>query len=325
MKGKILSAFISMALLLGLTGTASANEEMSVTDEEAGVIFETSAPILGTEEWICPYTIIGYEGNAEITDEKLTGTAYVLPFDAEIKIPAGANGLAYAYYLDNDGMWKVSGYTPIRNGVLATNQEATVGFYMSLYEIDLENRTNIPIGSSDQYKAVMIGFAFCADRRITTSFIGTASYDGSAPLSTVPAAPTTSTVLVNGESKSFDAYNINNANFFRLRDLAYVLGGTEKQFEVSWDGDANCISLTSGQSYTAVGGEMTSQGGGAQTANPTTSRILKDGQEIVLTAYNINGANYFKLRDVGIAFNFGVDWDGETQTIAIDTSKGYTA
>lgn len=141
----------------------------------------------------------------------------------------------------------------------------------------------------------------------------------------LPASPTASTVLVNGQNTAFDAYNIGGANFFKLRDLAYVLSGTPKQFEVGWDGAANCITLTSGKAYTAVGNEMASAGGGEQTASPTTSKILKDGKEVSLTAYNINGANYFKLRDIGEAFDFGVDWDQATQTISIDTSKGYTA
>ena len=43
-----------------------------------------------------------------------------------------------------------------------------------------------------------------------------------------------------------------------------------------------------------------------------------------LTAYNISDNNYFKLRNLGKQLNFGVDWDGSTQSISIDTSKGYT-
>lgn len=43
-----------------------------------------------------------------------------------------------------------------------------------------------------------------------------------------------------------------------------------------------------------------------------------------LTAYNIGGNNYFKLRDMAAVINFGVAWDGDTNTINIDTSTGYT-
>ena len=144
------------------------------------------------------------------------------------------------------------------------------------------------------------------------------------PTPRLTANPTASTVLVNGVNKAFDAYNINENNYFKLRDLAFVLSGTEKQFEVSWDAAANAISLTSGKAYTAVGGEMTGAGAGAKFPTETTSKILKDGAEIKLTAYNIDGNNYFKLRDIGLAFNFGVTWDGARNTIVIDTSIGYT-
>lgn len=149
-----------------------------------------------------------------------------------------------------------------------------------------------------------------------------------APVDPVSAAatPTASTVLVNGEKKAFDAYNIEGSNYFKLRDLAYVLNGTDKQFEVGWDAAANAISLTSGKAYTAAGGEMAAQESPAQAeAVRSSSKILLDGAEVALTAYTINGNNYFKLRDLGQAFDFGVGWDGEAQTISIDTSTGYTA
>jgi hypothetical protein len=146
----------------------------------------------------------------------------------------------------------------------------------------------------------------------------------SAPQTAV-AAPTSSTVLVNGENAAFDADNIGGNNYFKLRDLAYTLSGTEKQFEVGWDDEANAISLTSGQVYTAVGGEMDSKGAGNKTATPTASKITLDGNDVAFDAYNIGGNNYFKLRDLGAAFDFGITWDGDANTIVIDTGKGYEA
>lgn len=145
------------------------------------------------------------------------------------------------------------------------------------------------------------------------------------PAFAATANPTASTVLVNGSDTAFDAYNIDDFNYFKLRDVAFTISGTEKQFEVSWDEAANAISLVSGKPYTAAGGEMTGKGSGAKSASPTTSKILVDGKETPFTAYNIDGNNYFKLRDIGAAFNFGVDWDGGRNTIVIDTGKGYAA
>ena len=142
--------------------------------------------------------------------------------------------------------------------------------------------------------------------------------------SEITVKPTASTVLVNGKNIVFDAYNINDNNYFKLRDLAYTINGTVKQFAVVWDGAKNTITLTSGGTYITEGGEMAAKGSGSKTAKPTTSKVYVDGFEINLTAYNIDGNNYFKLRDIGQAINFSVEWDGARNTIVIDTSKGYT-
>lgn len=139
------------------------------------------------------------------------------------------------------------------------------------------------------------------------------------------AKPTASTVLVNGTNVAFDAYNINDNNYFKLRDLAHIISGSEKQFEVGWDEANNAIALTSGKAYTAVGGEMSSKGSGNKTPTATNSKIYIDGKEVSLKAYNIDGNNYFKLRDVGEAFDFNVSWDSGKNTIVIATSESYTA
>jgi SLAP domain-containing protein len=83
------------------------------------------------------------------------------------------------------------------------------------------------------------------------------------------------------------------------------------------------VFTTSGQPYTPVGDEMASKGTGAKTPIPTTSEITVDGREVSATAYNIGGYNYFKLRDIGLVVDFGVDWDGASNAIAINTDRKY--
>ena len=144
-----------------------------------------------------------------------------------------------------------------------------------------------------------------------------------APSGGLTATPTASTVIVDGRSVSFDAYNIGGNNYFKLRDLAFTLNGSIKQFGVGWDAENNAISLFSGRSYLPLGGEMASGDGGARTPTPTSSAIYLNGREVQFTAYNIDGNNYFKLRDIGLALNFTVDWDGSRNTIVIDTSRRY--
>lgn len=138
------------------------------------------------------------------------------------------------------------------------------------------------------------------------------------------ATPNRSMVLVNGESVDFDAYTIEQNNYFKLRDLAKVLSGTAKEFEVEWNSEKNAISMTTGQTYTTVGGELAAGDGTDKTANLNTATIYLDGVPVQLTAYTINQNNYFKLRDVGQALGFDVSWNGLTDTIVVDTTKGYT-
>ena len=135
---------------------------------------------------------------------------------------------------------------------------------------------------------------------------------------------TSSNVLVDGQIVAFDAYTINDNNYFKLRDLAYVLNGSDKQFDVGWDEANNTILLTSGKAYDIIGGEMISKGNSANEAVPTKSRVILNGQDVLFTAFNIDGNNYFKLRDVGEALDFYVQWDDERNTIEINTSQGYS-
>ena len=53
----------------------------------------------------------------------------------------------------------------------------------------------------------------------------------------------------------------------------------------------------------------------------STVPIYVDGQRVELEAYNIDGSNYIKLRDIGAAAGFNVYWDGAVQ---IETDRPYT-
>ena len=156
------------------------------------------------------------------------------------------------------------------------------------------------------------------------------------PAKTAVANPTTSKIFVNGKEVAFDAYNINGNNYFKLRDVALTVRKTAKQFEVQWDPTMiytndegkqarGGIALFSGKAYTTVGGEMKKGDGIAKNCVLTTSPITKDGKPVQFTAYNINGNNYFKLRDLGEAFDFNVSWDGQLKAVVVNTSESYTA
>ncbi len=139
------------------------------------------------------------------------------------------------------------------------------------------------------------------------------------------ANPTSSKVIVNGNYVTFEAYNIEGNNYFKLRDLAMALNGTNKQFDVSWDSEKNAINLISNKAYTVTSGELkVANESSDKVAKKTTSSIYADNKKVDFKAYNIEGNNYFKLRDIMKIFNIGVTWDGENNTIRIDSQIEYT-
>ena len=141
---------------------------------------------------------------------------------------------------------------------------------------------------------------------------------------TATAVPNRAAVLVDGKSVSFRSYTVNSSSFFKLRDLAYELRGTARQFQVSYDIATNEINLTTGAAYTPVGGEMLPPDtGGTAAAVYVTPSIYLDGTKLSLTTYTIGAYNYVKLRDLAAALNFGVGYIAESGAIVIDTSSGY--
>lgn len=126
-------------------------------------------------------------------------------------------------------------------------------------------------------------------------------------------------VTVNGKPVAAAAYEIADSNYFKLRDLAMALAGTESAFGVTWDGAAKRIQLTEG-AYTPVGGELQPLSGGNQTAVRATSDVFIGDMPLVGKAYEIAGNHYFKLRDLCRMAGVGVAWDGKTQTIALTTT-----
>lgn len=138
------------------------------------------------------------------------------------------------------------------------------------------------------------------------------------------ATPTSSTILIDGQIVRFEAYGIDENNYFKLRDLAMALNNSSKNFQVGWDSANNAVLITSKSRYTPQGGELAVNNTQVvKNAVAATASIYLDGKEIKLQAYNIEGYNYFKLRDLGKALDFGVGWDGANNTIRIDTNVGY--
>ena len=122
----------------------------------------------------------------------------------------------------------------------------------------------------------------------------------------------------NGNIRNHGAAGtINGSNYFKLRDLAKALDGLNTNFEVKWNAAQQRIDLTSKTAYTAVGGEQAALPPAIKAASLTNASVYLDGKPLSLTAYSIGGNNYFKLRDLGDALGFGVDWNADTMTMIL--------
>lgn len=130
---------------------------------------------------------------------------------------------------------------------------------------------------------------------------------------------------VDGVDADCDKYNIDGSNYFKLRDLAQLLSKTDSRFSISFDEQSNAVAVVSGKEYIPVGGELERGQDQSKTAVVSKQSVLIDGKAVDgLSVYNIGGNNYFKLRDLGDALGFTVDYDADSNT-AIVLSKGSTA
>ncbi len=107
--------------------------------------------------------------------------------------------------------------------------------------------------------------------------------------------------------------NGNLTNYVKLRDLASVLNGTPAQFEVGYYGMVNIVT---GWAYTPNGSEGRTPFSGERSCHPMSQQTnvngkLTDLATFILTDDNGGGYTYYKLRDLGAAIGFKVDWSAE--------------
>jgi hypothetical protein len=108
-------------------------------------------------------------------------------------------------------------------------------------------------------------------------------------------------------------------SYIKLRDLAFILNGTEKQFNVGWDNANKAVSITTGQAYTGKAAEFAKEH--YVKTFLTESPIYVDGVKADFTVYNIGGNNYFKLRDLAKYFDFYLH--AAADELTIDATKKY--
>ena len=179
-------------------------------------------------------------------------------------------------------------------------------------ELDLDITIN-PDGSTTMNKPV-VGSATPAP---TPEPDPTPETPPTTPSANPVVALTNQKLTVNGEAKNTEIYNIDGSNYFKLRDMAALLSGTGSQFSVDYDAARSTIVVKTGAAYTAIGGELATGTDKSASAVASAQSIEIDGKKADLSAYNIGGNNFFKLRDLGTALGFDVDYDSATATMIV--------
>lgn len=113
-------------------------------------------------------------------------------------------------------------------------------------------------------------------------------------------------------------YMLEDNNYFRLRDIAMLM-----DFSVEWDAAGNCVNIRTDQPYGDAKDEL-----GAATqdkpAVPSAQKVYIDGTEAAaLAAYSIDGYNYFRLRDLAEAADFGCVYDADKHAVVLDAGYSY--
>lgn len=143
--------------------------------------------------------------------------------------------------------------------------------------------------------------------------------------SAADVTPSPQKLSVDGTDADCDKYNIDGSNYFKLRDLAYLLSKSDSRFSVAFDAESNAVTVVPGGDYVPVGGELERGKDLSKTAVASKQSVLINGEAVEgISVYNIGGNNYFKLRDLGSALGFTVAFDADANT-AVVLSKGNKA
>lgn len=135
---------------------------------------------------------------------------------------------------------------------------------------------------------------------------------------TVDVKATTQKVKLDGKDVVIYGYNIDGYNYFKLRDLAAVLKDSKAKFGVEYK-DA-LVTLTKGADYKVAETDQ-KEVKAMSKGMLTNDKVMVGDKALTATAYKVDDSNYYKLRDLGEALGFGVDFDKATNTVLLMSEK----
>lgn len=301
---------------------------------------------VGTIAWnnadstvISANTSYGWTFTPNDTDNYTTLTGSLQPYTVHTDIGNGGSGSSGSSGTPDHGpSYQVSLPVQVTGGTVkvspasaSANQRITLtvkpGYGYELVDLTVTDSKGAEITLTDKgegkYTFTMPKDKVSVDARFKQTSSPIVPVQPTVPTQTVVVNPTNDKLDVDGTAYSPAAYKIDGYNYFKLRDIAALLNGTEKQFSVGYDSLTGTVTLTSGQPYAVTDSDLTAIPDSAQNANVSTNVVYINGVQTQLTVYKINGYNYFKLRDLASALNFSVDWTAG-RGIFIESNKPYS-
>lgn len=157
-------------------------------------------------------------------------------------------------------------------------------------------------------------------RPITSFLLIFALFAAFIPPHTSAAPPkavyTRQTLSFNGQSVALDVYNIDEYTYFRLRDIAALCADTAYRFSTQTDDERKTVTLVrfaepDSRSCTASNIDQ------SRTCVESEWSLSIDGKPVRCSVYNIDGNNFYRLRDLAAIIGFSVGYDPESMSVLV--------
>ena len=152
------------------------------------------------------------------------------------------------------------------------------------------------------------------------TIIPTAFADGAKEMKAVKSSQK---ITLDKEVVEVAAYNIAGSNYLKLRDVAAIMTGKKKQFNIDYNAERKLIVVETGKPYTKLESDLKPIKEASAKAILSEKEIILNGDDEDIDTAFINESNYVKLRDIAKIANFYVGYDEASQTVILKSDEAY--
>lgn len=127
---------------------------------------------------------------------------------------------------------------------------------------------------------------------------------------------------LNGAQSPIQSYLIEGENYYKLRDLAKILTGTDAEFSITYSPKEKAIHMNNNEKYIPNNSELKPLSK-VESIYESFDKLIFSNHEIYISAYKINENNYYKLRDICFYLDIGVGYNHKTKSIQLNTEENF--